>query len=97
MFIRAKSIGLRIVAISAVMSASILGLAACGEKDVILPGERSEILDLIALPATDDTARDKDSRSPGGNQVKSGSCAALTCRLPGQLVHTSYVHTYVCT
>ena len=41
MFIRAKSIGLRIVAISAVMSASRLGLAACGEKDVILPGERS--------------------------------------------------------
>ncbi|HCP19085.1 MAG TPA: hypothetical protein DIT62_07425, partial [Alphaproteobacteria bacterium] len=56
MFIRAKSIGLRIVAISAVMSASILGLAACGEKDVILPGERSEILDLIALPTTDDAA-----------------------------------------
>jgi outer membrane protein assembly factor BamB len=29
------------------------GLAACGDKDVILPGERSSILDDIALPAID--------------------------------------------
>ena len=56
MFMRVKSIGLRIVAISTAISASMLVLTACGNKDVILPGERSEILEVIALPTTNDAA-----------------------------------------
>lgn len=34
----------------------MLGLSACGDKDVILPGDREAILDDIALPETDDAA-----------------------------------------
>ena len=35
------------------MLAVTLGLSACGDKDVILSGDRSSILDDIALPAVD--------------------------------------------
>lgn len=34
----------------------MLGLSGCGDREVILPGERSSILSDIALPETDDTA-----------------------------------------